>query len=66
MFSTPKPTRAWQEIAEEASHATNWERLVELSKELMRSSEERDNQLIRNIPGKAAQSASHSRDLTKF
>ena len=37
--------RPWQVIAEEASHETNRERVIELAEELDRALEERDKEL---------------------
>ncbi len=41
----PNPTRSWQEIAADAYHENNPQRLVELTKELERALDERDKKL---------------------
>ncbi len=41
----PNPTRSWQEIAADASHENNPQRLLELTKELERALDERDRKL---------------------
>ena len=53
MASDGKPPRQWQEIAEEASHVKDPEKLIMLAVELERALEVRDEQL-RNNPKRSA------------
>jgi predicted Zn-dependent protease len=46
MPTDSKPERSWQEIAEEASHESNPQKLIELSKELEQALEKRREKLI--------------------
>jgi hypothetical protein len=46
MPADSRPERSWQEIAEEASHETNPEKLFELSKELEQALDKRREKLL--------------------
>jgi hypothetical protein len=46
MKADSTPDRSWQEIAEEASHETNPEKLIKLSKELERALDKRREKLV--------------------
>jgi len=46
MKADSAPERSWQEIAEEASHEPNREKLIELSEELERALKKRREKLV--------------------
>ena len=66
MGTEGKPPRQWQEIAEEASHETEPEKLIILAVELERALELRDEKLREKMGDKARESVRQKFLLSRY